>query len=95
MIINRIPRMAKGGIVNDNSLFFNVGKFPIRTKELVEPLDKKYVRIYYRTKNRRIKKKQLKKSLFLQIVTKCGLGNIHKVEVKICNSIIGEYQSAK
>lgn len=83
MIINRIPRMAIGGIVNDNSLFFNDREFPIRTKELIEPLDKKYIRIYYRTKKRRIKKKQLKKSLFLQMVTKCGLSNIHKVEVKI------------
>ena len=52
-----IPKLAKGGIVNNNLALIGEEK----GKSIV-PLKDKYYEIYKRTKNRRIKKKQLKKS---------------------------------
>lgn len=77
----QIPKLAKGGIIDG---FSPIIGFPIKNKELVEPLDKKYINIYNRTKKRRIKKKQVKKSLFLQMYQFCGLSNIAKEDIKIC-----------
>lgn len=54
-----IPKLANGGIIKKDSLFVAKEK----GKDLF--YDKYYV-IYKRTKNRRIKKKQLKKSWILK-----------------------------
>lgn len=73
----KIPKLANGGIVQTNSLF--VGKK--KGKDLF--YDKYYV-IYKRTKNRRIKKKQLKRSWTLKlqkqfepITSKIDFNNLH------------------
>lgn len=54
----QIPKLAKGGIVDDG--------LPILgeeyEKDYVFPLHDKYYTIYKRTKNRRIKKKNMRKS---------------------------------
>ncbi len=76
-----IPRLANGGIIDT---FSPIVEFPMRNKELIEPLNKKYIAIYNRTRKRRIKKKQVKKSLFLQMYQFCGLSNIAKKDIKIC-----------
>lgn len=57
----KIPKLAKGGIINNDSAFIGEGK-----GKPVVPLKDKYYEIYKRTKNKRIKKKQLKKSWKLQ-----------------------------
>lgn len=80
----KIPKLAKGGIVQDNMLFIPNGS----TKPVVDILGKKYINIYNRTKNRRIKKKQIKKCPMLKLkleIEKCiGLGNCYNKDIKIC-----------
>lgn len=78
-----IPKLAKGGIVDIPSPIIGFST-TIRHKELIEPLDKKYIRIYSRTKKRRIKKKQAKKSLVLQVYQYCALNKTPKEDIKIC-----------
>lgn len=73
----KIPKLAKGGIIQDNPLFVPNE----RKKPAVVILDKKYFDIYNRTKNRRIKKKQIKKCPMLELklrIEKCvDLSNYH------------------
>ena len=65
----KIPKLANGGIVKDNSLFVSKEK----GKDLFYD---KYYAIYKRTKNRRIKKKQLKKSWILKFQNSIKQNNI-------------------
>ena len=70
-----IPKLAKGGIVNN--------QLPFIAKEKGKNLFKdKYYEIYKRTKNQRIKKKQLKKSwtLKMQNAMKPFIDEMNKVE---------------
>ncbi len=57
-------------------------------EECVFSLNDKPLKIYFRTKNRRIKKKQIKKCPILLIkleLEKCiGLGNCYNKDLKIC-----------
>lgn len=53
-----IPKLAKGGIIKNNCSCICDEFNP----EFVSPLNDKYYKIYKRTKNRRIKKKNIKKS---------------------------------
>ena len=73
----KIPKLAKGGIIQENMLF-SAGE---RKKQVVDILGKKYFDIYNKTKNRRIKKKQIKKCPMLELklrTEKCvGLSNYH------------------
>lgn len=80
-----IPKLAKGGIICENP--FILGDYD---REYVIPLidPPQYLKIYRRTKNRRIKKKTLKKCpmLYLQkrIEKSIGLGpNMKNFEIKI------------
>lgn len=59
----KIPKLAKGGIVQDDMLFIPNE----RTQPVVDILGKKYINIYNKTKNRRIKKKQIKKCPMLKM----------------------------
>lgn len=63
----KIPKLANGGVINN--------KLPLIGKDKGKSLFKdKYYEIYKRTKNRRIKKKQLKKSWILKshmIIEEC------------------------
>ena len=72
-----IPKLAEGGIIK------NVLPQHAETRELVFPINDKYYKIYKRTKNSRIKKKNLKKSFRAQIEEnikcfkkKCGLSSL-------------------
>lgn len=80
----KIPKLVKGGVIQDNMLFFP-GE---RKKVAVDIIGKKYFDIYNRTKNRRIKKKQIKKCPMLLIkseLEKCiGLDNCYNKDIKIC-----------
>lgn len=74
-----IPKLAKGGIIENNLPLYGE-KF-----EFVFPLNDKYYAIYKRTKNKRIKKKNLKKFFRAQIEeaikcfnNKCGLSVVVK-----------------
>lgn len=70
-----IPKLAKGGIVNN--------QLPFIAKEKGKNLfEDKYYEIYKRTKNRRIKKKQLKKSwtLKMQNAMKPFINETNKVQ---------------
>ena len=70
-----IPKLAKGGMINNHLLIIEESK----GKNLFRD---KYYEIYKRTKNRRIKKKQLKKSwiLKMQNVMKPFIDEMNKVE---------------
>lgn len=57
----KILKLANGGIINTPIISEYENE-----KEYIIPLEDKAYKIYYRTKNRRIKKKQLKKSWRLQ-----------------------------
>lgn len=74
----KLPKLAKGGIIIQDNLIFVPNK---RMKPAVDILGKKYFDIYNRTKNRRIKKKQIKKCPMLELrlrIEKCvGLSNYH------------------
>lgn len=81
----KIPKFEKGGIISENSII--LGDYD---REYVIPLidPQQYLKIYHRTKNRRIKKKVLKKCpmLYLQerIKKSIGLGsNMKNFEIKI------------
>lgn len=58
-----MTKLAKGGIVDTDTLF-------VAGEHINKPciIADKYYKIYKRTKNRRIKKKQEKKSFMLQII---------------------------
>jgi len=58
--MKQIPKLAKGGIINNDLPLMYAGE---KEKCL---FDDKYYRIYKHTKNRRIKKKQEKKSWILK-----------------------------
>lgn len=58
-----IPKLAKGGIPQNQTLFIANE----RIKPVVDISGKKYFNIYNRTKNRRIKKKQLNKCPMLNM----------------------------
>lgn len=63
-----IPKLAKGGIVSRNPFILG-----IKDTECVIPLQidsPKYLKIYHKTKNRRIKKKALKKCPMLSLSKK-------------------------
>lgn len=81
----KIPKFEKGGIIYENPII--LGDYD---REYVIPLidPQQYLKIYHRTKNRRIKKKALKKCpmLYLQerIKKNIGLGsNMKNFEIKI------------
>lgn len=81
----KIPKFAKGGIICKNPII--LGDYD---REYVIPLidPQQYLKIYHRTKNRRIKKKVLKKCPMLylqkQITKSIGLGsNMENFEIKI------------
>ncbi len=82
----QIPKLAKGGIVSDNLLFDN-NWFLAREKGKDLFFDK-YYEIYRRTKNRRIKKKQEKKSWKLKFqkgILMCKLiDSIDVDNIKVC-----------
>lgn len=84
MNILNIPKLAKGGIIQDNMLF-SVSE---RKKPIVDIINKKYFNIYNKTKNRRIKKKQIKKCPILQLKLELEeyvcLGNCYNKDIKIC-----------
>ena len=70
-----IPKLAKGGMINN--------QLPFIAKEKKKNLFRdKYYEIYKRTKNRRIKKKQLKKSwtLKMQKAMEPFINEMNKVE---------------
>lgn len=56
-----------------------------RGKEYIVPIDYKAIQIYDKTKNRRIKKKQLKKTHLIEIRNEIikTIGNVKKVKVYI------------
>lgn len=60
-----ITKLAKGGVIEDIIYIFDP------TLEAVIPAGQKYYKIYKRTKNRRIKKKNAKKSLKAMIEIEC------------------------
>ena len=82
----QIPKLAKGGIVSDNLLFDN-NWFLAREKGSSLWYDK-YYEIYRRTKNRRIKKKQEKKSWKLKFqkgILACKIiDSIDVDNIKVC-----------
>lgn len=66
----KIPKLAADGIIQDQILF----GLNERGKPLVDIFGKKYFEIYKRTKNRRIKKKQIKRCPMLKVkleIEKC------------------------
>lgn len=82
----QIPKLAKGGIVSNNLLFDN-NWFLAREKGKDLFFDK-YYEIYKRTKNRRIKKKQEKKSWKLKFqkgILACKIiDSINVNDIKVC-----------
>ena len=80
-----IPKLAKGGIIYESP--FILGDYDREYAiPLIDPLQ--YLKIYRRTKNRRIKKKALKKCPMLylqkQIEKSVGLGsNMKSFEINI------------
>jgi len=81
----KIPKFTKGGIICKSPII--LGDYD---REYVIPLidPQQYLKIYHRTKNRRIKKKALKKcpilSLQKRIEKSIGLGsNMKNFEIKI------------
>lgn len=79
----KIPKLVKGGIIQDNMLFIPNEN----AKPVVDILGKKHFNIYNKTKNRRIKKKQIKKCPILLIkleLERCiGLGNCYNKNIEI------------
>ncbi len=73
----QIPKLARGGVINN---FFSA---VWEKEEIIFPLHDKYYKIYHKTKSKRIKKKQMKKSLLLsaeffmkQQLKNVGISNI-------------------
>lgn len=78
-----IPKLANGGIIK-NEITNNYEEF---SPEIAFPLNDKYYRIYKRTKNQRIKKKNMKKSFRAMIEEQVKSFN-KKIGLSIsCNGI--------
>lgn len=81
----KIPRLAKGGSIQDNMSFIP----NIHTEPIIDILGKKYINIYERTKNRRIKKKQIKKCPMLKL----KLGLTKYIDSSYCDKIVLRFES--
>ena len=81
-----IPKLAKCGIPQNQTLFIAIEQ---KKKPVVDMLGKKYINIYERTKNRRIKKKQIKKCPMLKL----KLGLTKYIDSSYCDKIVLRFES--